>query len=355
MTQIDAFFEKYYNSVLLEVTELVKDKISENRELLIDTIKKYFEQYFSELAEIQKKELPLSVYFVHISFLFISIQEEAIRLKVDAYPESGIVGTASMYTKDFRIGQLNEIIEQTKEKLLAYAKKDNVAPFVHESIIEQMVLRMVTSLQRYLFEFYKYYYKDFFRSHALEQVLLCEDFYITYGEYYNWQKPIFAKRPTIDIFNRDDEDALHFREFENFIYNDKTFSSLEIKNSAFINCKFQNSRLMNCEWIDCTFENCTFEDVVFRDTKIIGATFEDCHINRCTFEGVVFYQDTMGNTTVFKLYKPVEFVDVEMKNSTFERCDLMRGKLYDCVVENCDFVNTKLDFSDFEPYGKEDF
>lgn len=355
MTKIEAFIQKYYNSVLIEVTELIKNKISENREIVIESTKNSFSNYFAELIEIQKNEMPIPISFVHISFLLTSISEHKAKMKIEAYPELGIINNQSIYSKDLEIPYLNEVLHIGKLKLIEYAKKDMVAAFIHESVLEQLVLRMAIAVNIYFFEFYKYYYETFFECEEINNILKCDDLYVTYGEYYDWQRPIFAIRRPLDIFNRDDKDTLNFRTFDNFIYDDKELDKLEIRNSKFLDCKFNSSVIKDCIFIDCTFINCDFKDVKFENSQIIGATFDNCMMKQCDFIKVSFHYHFSENKQTVRLYKELELVDSVMDICSFENCNLTSSKLYECDLRECKFSNTNLELSDFKEDWKEDF
>ncbi len=354
MNKIETFTQKYYNSVLLETVQNIKEKISQNEEYIIATIKENLKQYLIELSDIQRTQILEPISFIHISFLLISLGESKARIRLDAYTENGIIGSYSLHSKDIYIEYLNEILNNAKLKFINYAREDMVSAFIHKSVIEQMVLRMAIAVNMYIFELYKYHYDEIFEDNELNSIFKSDNFYITYGEYYDWQKTIFAVRPTIDIFNRDDKESLKFRKFDGFIYDDKVFEKLVIKNSKFIKCKFKQTQIVKSIFIDCIFVECDFTEVIFEDSRLLGATFDRCQIKHCNFKKTRFYQKQLKDGETFTLYKGLEMIDSSIDICMFDNCDLTNARLHGCSLGECNFLDTELSLSDFEQNIKED-
>ena len=346
MTRLENYTEKYYESMMIQFTNKLQEKIDSNLEVIISEFQKTFKNYIDNLAKNQDEETA----FVHISFLYTSLSEKIAKLRLEAFPIDGVLFGESLYTDTIEIPFLVDIITQTKNELLKLAEQDNESPFIHNAFIDQLLIRMISASIRYLFEFYKYHYADLFDIDAIFKLNTADDFFITFGDYYDWQKPIFANRAEVDLFNRAEDEDLNFRKYNNFIFKDKKFDDLKISNSVFKGCRFENSELLSTSFADCIFEDCIFRKTVLTNVNFIGNTFEDCVFENIQFENAKFHIQpsiTMDNLQLFKL---MEFISCELNICTFNDCELTNAKLIDSVAEQIFVTNSITIDSDFSVY-----
>ncbi len=353
MKKLDKFLEIYYEKELLMLVDDVKQKIYDEEDELVLYLQAEFGKIFENIGRIQEETLPFKVKFINISFLLTSLYEKEIKLKVEAYTRAGNLMSDSIMSGKIELKGLKNIIDNTKQKLLRYVDDNMYSSFIHESHIDTIILRMTLSLHMYLAEYYKYFAKEVFDIKELKYIDQDEELFITYGEYFDWQKAVYGKRKQIDIFNRSEEDDLRFRQFKTYIYQDKEFNKLTIKNCDFENCKFIDSIITRTSFIDCTFTNCIFENVNLEDSKLIGVTFDNCRLYSVSFKDTISYINTMMDENNFHIYKELEFIDTSLTKCKFENCNLENSTLIETEIIECKFINTNTMFSDFDIFNLE--
>ncbi len=186
---------------------------------------------------------------------------------------------------------------------------------------------------------------------ALDRKLLAKvkkekSFLIEMGEYMDWQKPVFALLPEIDLFNREKDTPLIFRRYAAVTYKEKIFRDWVMNHSRFTDCMFADGEIDGCQMNDCVFDGCSFESMTIKNTEMIGCLFINCDFGQVRFENVAFYGDPAQKTEEY--YEPAEFYRCGITSAVFSGCDL-----FDCVAKECDIEGltaaaTRLEGSGFE-------
>lgn len=161
---------------------------------------------------------------------------------------------------------------------------------------------------------------DKFQNYAL--LKRAEEFYICFGEYKDWQMPIYIEKREIDIFQNLNQESLEFRRFHHKIYQKKEFVEFKLDNSRFTDCKFTDCSFSGTELNDVMFERCTFENVQFINCTFWGSTFEFCDFHSVKAEDSIFTYKKEEGKPLSGIYKNSNFLQCNMEEFEFGLCDM---------------------------------
>lgn len=188
-----------------------------------------------------------------------------------------------------------------------------------ESLVEQR--KELKAILMYISCYFKYFVAECETWKSFQERHIQPPFYITFGEYMDWQYPIFCYQEELDIFQNEKEEALTFRRFQTVIYQDKKFDQLDFSNSKFIGCEFRDCQWENVVLTDAMFQNCSFQNVTVRDCICYGITVSDSTFQKCEFRNVAFKQTTITKETLHGIYKQSEFIQTHLEDTEFNECN----------------------------------
>lgn len=333
-TYIQMFQEEYYPHFFRELADETIKQFVENEEKLIEQWKNSMCRYFERVIQLQKMKQAEPVSEIIFSFLYTSLAEQKTLFRVDCYGEAGHVFSDSMLTDYLPGDWLTGGLDELGEKLNACAAEEGLRRYIRPAEIEVLKLRAVRSLLNYFAMRFKYTIQEVLDYKVLAGMTKTEEFVISMGEYMDWQRPIFAMLPEVDIFNCDRDTGLQFRRFPAIYYRDKEFKDLVLNHSRFLDCTFTDVTIENCSMNDCVFEHCTFENVTIENTQMLGCSFLNCtHVNTL-FDNVDFYEKDAQQE---EYYEPVEWDRNELSSCRFHSC-----RLNHCIVTDCDVKNVEI-------------
>lgn len=179
----------------------------------------------------------------------------------------------------------------------------------------------VSAILRYLFFYMKYAVRNIEEEEVWELFGKETDLTISFGEYMDWQLPIAAARPEIDLFLCDRGTDLTFRRFKGLHYEGNDFA----------------------DWIldDCVFEQCTFRKMSFKGTKFRNTRFMGCTFEACRFEGV----SLMGASVLNCLFGRTEFAGCSFAEG-WQKEDgktlyYAMGSFRRCIMDGVQWENTE--------------
>lgn len=129
-------------------------------------------------------------------------------------------------------------------------------------------------------------------------------------------------------------------EYENCIFSQCNFSSVNLSLSVFIDCEFINCNLSLMKLQDTAFRN-----VKFVDCKMLGLRFDitndfgfEVSFSNCNLANSIFWKKRLKDTL---------FKDCNLSEVDFNDCDLTKAKFVNSDLSGAAFERTKLVGCDF--------
>ena len=181
---------------------------------------------------------------------------------------------------------------------------------------KRRMLRLLLKLTAY---YVKYDVRDWCESKVLQQMFKGDDFLITFGEYMDWQLPLYMQKNAKDIFQSVEKEDLTFLQFDDVVYKKKDFEDLNLSGTIFRNCRFTNCTMNNVSFRDAVFRNCIFERVVANHIEIYGTRFERCLFKNCKSNNIK--EEQAEQNLVDGFYKETEWIDCEVEEDAVLRTE----------------------------------
>lgn len=328
-TYIQMFQEEFYPGIFLEIANATIEQYIKKEAHIIEQWKNFLNKYLEQIIQLQQNNQAEPVSEIIFSFLYTSLKENTALLRVDCYGEGGHVLDESMWTDYLPVDWLVIKLQEMEQKLSECATAEKLRRYIRPAEIEVLKLRAVRSLLYYFTMRFKYTIQKVVDFKLLAKVAKTDNFFVQMGEYMDWQRPLLAILPEVDIFNCDNNTNLRFRKFPAIYYSAKRFQDLILDQSQFLDCTFTDSTIENCSMNDCVFERCSFENVRFETVELKGVMFVKCTFNNTVFNNVVFSRNTTESDAEY--FEPVEFYRSGLTNCEFHNCGLSQ-----CIVTDCD-------------------
>lgn len=300
-----------------------------HQEEITENFKKILNRHMDQLCGLQNLQTSGEVEEITLSFLYTSMEQEGAEFRIDSYGEGGRLYGEEILSERFFAPWLTVYLDELSEELKLCVKENGLGRYIRPAELEKLKLRAVRSLLYYFSGRFRYVMADALDRKRLAALKKTGTFVIAMGEYQDWQKPVFALMPEVDIFNCGEQTMLDFRRFAAVYYKAKDFEGKRITNSRFTDCTFEDCRMEGCRMNDSIFDGCVFKNVEFRETEMTGCLFIDCEFQNVRFEKTAF--DAAPSQKMEEYCEPAEFYRCGFSDTTMENC-LCSG----CVVKDCD-------------------
>lgn len=186
------------------------------------------------------------------------------------------------------------------------------------------VRQQIRPLLFYASAVFKYALAECFKFSNYGNLKKAEELYICFGEYKDWQFPIYIDKDEIDIFNNVDDEMLTFRRFDKKVYRNKEFNNLDLTSAKFTDCEFSHVTFHTTILNDSIFENCSFRDVTFEECKLYGAKHTECKFKQVEYRNIQFTLEDQTPQTLTGIYRECNYIDCKQEDVSFGDCDTRR-------------------------------
>ena len=304
----------------VQTGEMQLQLLEETKEVLRQLVEgqtKSFGDRFPKIAEIT------------CSFLLTSFWFGEPILQWDAYAEGGRAMTKSIFTKESPAPWFSSILQSMEERLHQEIQKESMVRYLRPVKVSLYSFRALRALLFFLGGRLKY---DFTSVPALpyySELQKESSFVLSFGEYLDWQRPLYAEMPEVTMDQAKGRRPLYFRLFQDQCYEEEEFNGLYLTHSTFRNCVFNKLKIKNCRLLDCEFENCQFRSVQVEESQFFGSRFEQTGFLEVSFSHTWFAVTAM--ITVEEIYRNVFFVLCQWSHVHFYSCVLNAVRLVNCV------------------------
>lgn len=298
------------------------------------------------MAALQEAQgLPPAAYLT-VSVLYTSVYFGAPRFRLDFYDERWMAAEP-LYSEEIDAGWL---FFHWKAHLAEVGEaRGSLRASIRESHVESMCWQSVRLLAYWLAAELKYWLAPLAKAEEFSRLQKADMFYVTFGEYLDWQKPVFAILPEIDIFNCGSGDSLRLRTFRQCRYANKEFSALDLSGSRFYDCRFENCVFEETDLGDVCFENCRFLKTSFREVNLSGALFRNSALKEITMVKAAA-EAAAEDGEKRDLYRPLAFEDCVIEAMTLKDCAFTGALLSDCLAKEVAIEGGRYEDTDFEEF-----
>lgn len=327
------FQEECYVPIVQRFLNQTLDDITQNADKIHKEVKGQLDSFLRSLCVLQERKELGTIGTVCISFPYTSLSSKTPYLLFQAY--SGIPFVEDSLTEqEFQTSWLFSDWERLAPELLEHAQKLGMSLGIHSPYVKSRTWGAARVLLRLAACVVKYHLYNLNELHSLQILEKDENFTLTFGEYMDWQRPIFALRSTVDIFQCDEKTDLQFRNFKDAWYEDKSFSGLNLKDCVFESCTFRFCKWEETDLKDARFLGCTFQDCYFEGTELNGARFDGCKLERISMSGIKTTGFANGDPYENIMYGMAEFIGCRIKNINLTACDLSAACFSGCRIED---------------------
>lgn len=325
---IECFRVECYDTEKKQFQTEIMQNLAENRDKYIQLMQEAIKKFMHEIGKAQIMEY-IPVGCIEISFLRLSVNEESLDMVFEANDIEQDFGecVASSYIK---LDWFSDEWVNFKNRLEKKRIMDKWAGNISKADILNMLQDTLYDFFVTLTFFYKYNLNNCREWQEYQELVRTKYFYISMGEYRDWQKKLFVDRESFDIFQVEQGSSLRYGLFEKTIYHRKEFRKMDLKGSQFVKATFKNCQFYNVKMQDSMFKDCQFINCQFHGIDFSGSIFEECIFERCIMEEVTWFENvTFPRDTFDDLYRKTALISSCLKNCTIdqeklEKCNLIQ-------------------------------
>ena len=307
---IDEFKEQYLPELQNEFHQKTQEAITKN----IDRIKKSaYEQMetFIKLVAIFQETIPLETGMIQVALLNTSLYLGKPQIAYTAYDENGLMGQELITMKR----DVSWLFEEWDGYIKSLEKKVtdlHCELYIRAEAIRQLAWESFPFLQGCLYATTKYVFRNMRHFSKFDELYTTDEFAVRVGAYMDWGGLAFRKSDAEpDIFFDTSRKNFQFCQFQQAVYNRKSFQKLNLRSTSFTECEFVHCVFEQVDFSDAQFTKCRFYHCSFNDVKLYGITFDNSTIKKTSFTEchTTFDPQKLEPSEVQDIYKPMEVLD----------------------------------------------
>jgi len=297
------------------------------------TVVGQFDAFSRCIVRLQEHKLMDSVRSIAISFPYSSLLCGNPCMMFELYPDLPF----------FAPHQLQEIFSAPwvfpewdvfYEDLLNRTQKLGLGTVIRPPYIKSSMWDVARYVLHFVSTFVKTQLVDVEQLSSFRAMKKAGTFRITFGEYMDWQRLIYAQLPPVDIFNREENEPLSFRLFCSAVYEDKTFENLVLDDARFDSCIFKNCLFKGSKLRDVKFEGCDFEHCRFERVRLDGARFSGSKLQNVEMIEVKTNCMVPDPDTILGGFTTADFINCFLENLSITKSDYSASQFQGCQVKN---------------------
>ncbi|RKI66631.1 hypothetical protein D7V91_11970 [bacterium 1xD42-67] len=306
---------------------------ADHSEEIHKTVIGQFDAFSRCIVRLQERQLMDSVHSIAISFPYSSLLCGNPCMMFELYPDFPF----------FAPHQLQEIFsapwvfpewDTFYEDLLGRTQKLGLGTVIRPPYIKSSLWDVARYILHFVSTFVKTQLVDVERLSSFCAMRKAETFRITFGEYMDWQRLIYAQLPSIDIFNCEEDETLSFRVFCSAVYEDKVFANLTLDDARFESCIFRNCLFKGTKLRDAKFEGCDFENCRFEQVRLDGARFSGSKLQNVEMSEVKTNCMIPDPDTILGGFTTTDFINCFLENVSITQSDYSASQFQGCQVKN---------------------
>lgn len=306
---------------------------ADHAEEIHKTIIGQFDAFARCIVRLQERKLMDAVHSVAVSFPYSSLMCDSPCVIFEVYPDFPFFASKlvrEVFSAPWIFPNWNEFYED----ILSCTQKLGLGTVIRPPYIKSSMWDVARYVLHFVSTFVKTNMADVEQLSSFKAMRKADEFRITFGEYMDWQRLIYAQLPDIDIFNCEEHEPLAFRRFRSAVYENKTFDSLQLDDTRFEfcifrNCSFKNSKLRDAKFDGCDFENCRFEQVRLDGARFSGSKLKD--VEMCEIKTNCMIPDP---DTILGGFTTTDFLNCFFENISIKKSDCSASQFQGCQARN---------------------
>lgn len=297
------------------------------------TVVGQFDAFFRCIVRLQDRKLMDDVHSVAISFPYSSLLCGNPCMIFEVYPDFPFFApklVQEIFSAPWIFPDWNEFYED----LLRRTQKLSLGTVVRPPFIKSTMWDTARYILHLVSTFVKTQMVDVELLPSFHSMRKADTFRVTFGEYMDWQRLIYAQLPPIDIFNCEEFESLSYRKFRSAVYEDKVFENLELDDARFISCIFKNCLFKNSKFRDAKFEGCDFEGCRFEQVRLDGARFSGSKLYDVEMSGIKTNCMVPDPDTILGGFTTTDFVNCFLENVAITDSDYSASQFQGCQAKN---------------------
>ena len=326
--------EKCYDPIMYKYIEGFLKHVTDHAQEVHKELIGQADAFFQSLCLLQEHKKLGPVQTISISFPYTLLEIGTPGLLFEVYPGTVPFLEPVEVSQECQVSWLFSGWADLLEELRAEAGKQGMGAMIRMPYIRSHAwggARMLLSMVSVIVKYHLYGLEEMKSFQELEKAEECS---LTFGEYMDWQRPIWKQRPEVDIFFCEKETDLRFRVFHRVWYEEKEFKELTLDDCRFEECTFQNCHFIGTSFRDarlsgCMFKECNFEDVVFN-----GARFDGCSMEQVRMKGIHTNSFSEERTEIGETQGMTEWLSCLFSGVTIAHSDFSASYFRNCRKEN---------------------
>lgn len=321
--------------------------IAAHEDEILANLREEIGRHETAVAKQQEEERLPPVAYMTFSALYTSVYFQRPQMRLDFYDAAWIFGEP-LYTAYLDLPWLFARWDAHRTSLDQAARA--YSSRVSARHIQQSLWRSVRALTYLAAQRMKYWSAAILSEVPFSTMKRESSFYVTCGEYQDWQETVYALLPPIDLFDHKSLDSLRQRDYAQLDCKGRALCDLDLRGSRFRRCSFEDTVFERMELSDCLFEDCIFQRTVFRDTKMLGITAKNTAFSNISFASV---EGGVGSIPPRGIFKAAEFVGCKLESVHLRDCCFNDSALLECVIQDLSVESGSYENSGFSEFVKE--
>lgn len=306
---------------------------ADHAEQIHKTIIGQFDAFSRCITRLQERKLMDAVHSVALSFPYSSLMCNNPCMMFEVYPDFPFFAPHQLqeiFSAPWVFPDWNDFYED----LLSRTQKLGLGTVVRTPYIKSTMWETARYVLHFVSTFVKTQMVDVEHLSSFRAMKKADTFRITFGEYMDWQRLIYAQLPQIDIFNCEEHESLSFRVFCSAVYENKTFENLQLDDARFESCTFRNCLFKGVKFRDAKFEGCDFEDCQFEQVRLDGARFSGSKLKNIVMSEIKTNCMIPDPDTILGGFTTADFVNCFLENLSITKSDYSASQFQGCQAKN---------------------
>ena len=324
-----AYLEEALEYTCLHAAKIHQELISQLNTFLIS------------LSAFQERGKLGAVENISISFLYTSLICGRPCFLFEVYPSLPFLDNA-LVTREFSVSWMFREWGEFLERVRQETGKKGMNTVIRMPYIRSKAMGTARRVVQLMFTLIKYHFYEIEGMESYQKLKKTESFVLSFGEYYDWQKPLLAIKQEVDIFQCEKEEDLRFCRFAKKWYEQKEFLKLALDDCRFMECTFMDSTFVESSFRDTWFVGCLFKNCELSHLLLQGARFDGCVFEQVNFSGIKTPTFLPGVEEVRGFWGMTEFISCSFSDVKITLSDFSASLFRDCRSEGVEIVESIL-------------
>ena len=322
-----------YDPIMHRYMEGFLENVADHAKEVHEELTGQADAFFQSLCLLQEHKKLGPVRTISISFPYTLLEIGTPGLLFEVYPGTVPFLEPAEVSQECPVSWLFSSWEDMLHELKAEAGKQGLGAIIRMPYIRSQAwggARLLLSMVSVIVKYHLYGLEEMKSFQELEKAEECS---LSFGEYMDWQRPIWKQRSEVDIFFCEKETDLRFRVFQKVWYEEKEFKNLTLDDCRFEECMFQNCHFIGTSFRDARLSGCMFRECTFDGVLLNGARFDGCSLEQVHMKGIHTNSFSEDRTAIGEMQGMTEWISCFLSEVTIAHSDFSASYFRSCRQE----------------------